>query len=111
MNNEISLEVSHGDFSGIHDEFAPAKDPGTRGDESGAELHENVEEVEEVGEGAEEGDGPGGVVVSGHAGGATDVRQVEVEGIDKEGDEASDEEHVVPPVDDFPVGVEDLIPP
>lgn len=70
-----------------------------------------MEEIEEVSEGAAECDCLGGAVVGGHASGTADMRQVEIERIDEERDETGYEEEVVPPVDDIPAGVEDLIPP
>ena len=98
-------------MSGVHNELAPAEDPGARGNEGSAELEENVEEVEEVGEGAVVGDADGGFVFGGHASHFTDVGEVEIERIDEERDEASYEEKMVPPVDNVAAGVQNLVAP
>ncbi|KAG6395965.1 hypothetical protein SASPL_142099 [Salvia splendens] len=112
VDDEVGLEVAEGDLAGVHDELAAAEDAGAGGDEGHAELHEEVEEVEEVGDGAEVGDEDGGGDVDVHAGGAVlNVGEVEVEGVDEEGDQARDQEDVVPQIDDVAVGVQDLVVP
>lgn len=70
-----------------------------------------MEEVEEIGEGAEAGDDDGEFVVGGQASGAVDVGKVEVERVDEEGEDANDEEDVVPVGYDVAVRVEDLVVP
>lgn len=67
-----------------------------------------MEQVEQIGEGTEERDGDAEGGVSGHTGGATDVREEEVEWVDEEGNEACDEEHMVPLGHQVAVRVEDL---
>lgn len=70
-----------------------------------------MEGEEEIGDGAEEGDDNAQVDVEGDAGGAGDGGEVEVEGVDEEGDEAGDEEEVVPVGYDVAVRGQDLVPP
>lgn len=70
-----------------------------------------MEEVEEIGEGAEAGDDDSEFVVGGQASGAVDVGKVEVERVDEEGEDANDEEDVVPVGYDVAVRVEDLVVP
>lgn len=87
INDEIRLEVPRGNLMRIHDELAPAKNAGAGGDEGHPELHEHVEDVEDVGEGPNIGDDDGGVEVDvGAGGGFLKVGEVEVEGVDEEGD-------------------------
>ncbi|KAG6398245.1 hypothetical protein SASPL_139700 [Salvia splendens] len=112
VDDEVGFEVAEGDLAGVHDELAAAEDARAGGDEGHAELHEEVEEVEEVGDGAEVGDEDGGGDVDVHAGGAVlNVGEVEVEGVDEEGNEARDQEDVIPEIDNVAVGVEDLVVP
>lgn len=111
VNDEIRLEVTHGNFSGVHDEVAAAEDSRVGGDEGGAELHEHVEDVEEVSEGAEDGDDDAEFGVGLQAGGATHGGEEEVERVDEEGEEACHEEHLVPIRHDVAVGVQYLVPP
>ncbi|KAL6960625.1 hypothetical protein U1Q18_038389 [Sarracenia purpurea var. burkii] len=111
IDDEIRFQVAHGNLVSVHDELAPAENPRTRGDKSCAKLHEHVQQVEEIGERTEEGDGDAQTGVVAHASGAADVREVEVEGVDEESDEAGDEEDVVPQGDDLAVGIEDLVAP
>lgn len=70
-----------------------------------------MKEVEEVGDGAEEGDDDGQAGVVGEASFAADVGEVEVERIDEERGDADDEEDVVPVRNDVGVRVEDLVAP
>lgn len=70
-----------------------------------------MKEVEEVGDGAEEGDDDGEAGVVGEAGVAADVGEVEVERVDEERGDADDEEDVVPVRNDVGVRVEDLVAP
>lgn len=107
IDDEIALEVAHGDLVGVGDKLTAAEDAGTRSDEGDAELEDEMGEVEEVGDGAEDGDATADEGVDLDADGAADVEEVEVEGIDEEGDEAGDEEDTVPPEDDVATGVED----
>lgn len=111
VDDEIRLEVAHGDFAGVGDELAAAEDSRIGGDEGGAELHDHVEDVEEVGEGAEDGDDDAEAGVGVEAGGAADGGEEEVERVDEEGEKARHEEHPVPIRNDVAVGVQDLVPP
>lgn len=70
-----------------------------------------MEEVEDIGDGAEEGDRGCEADVDGEARGAADVRSVEIERIEEEGEDGGDEEDVVPVGDDVAVRVQDLVPP
>lgn len=96
VNDEIRLQVAHGDFAGVHDELAAAEDSRVGGDEGGAKLHDHVEDVEEVGEGAEDGNEDAEFGISLEAGGAANVGEEEVERVDEEGEEARNKEHPVP---------------
>lgn len=111
IDDEVGLQVADGNFSSVHDQIAAAENPRTGGDEGGAELQEHVKEVEEVGDGAEEGDDDGEAGVVGEASVAADVGEVEVERIDEESGDADDEEDVVPVRNDVGVRVEDLVAP
>lgn len=64
-------------------------------------------EVQEVGDGAEEGDEDAELEVHVEAGGAADGGDVEVEGVEEEGDEAGDEEYASPLEDELAAGIED----
>lgn len=64
-------------------------------------------QIEEVSDGAEEGDNDAEIDVDADAGGAADVEEVEVEGIDEEADEAGDEKDAVPAKNSVAAGVED----
>lgn len=70
-----------------------------------------MEEEAEVREGAEEGDDDGQVDVGGEASGAPNVREEEVERVYEEGNEAGEEEEVVPMGYDVAVRGKDLVPP
>lgn len=109
--HEIRPQIPVGYLPCVHDELAPAEDPRVRGDEGGPELHDDVEEVEEVGDGAEHRDQDLEVGVGGEAGGAAHHGEEEVEWVDEEGDEAGQEEDVVPEGDNVAVGLEDLVVP
>lgn len=111
INQEVGFEVVHGNGTRVGDGLAAAEDPGTWGDESGAELHDHVEEVEEVGDGAEEGDEDAEAEVDVHAGGSGDDGEEEVERVDEHGEEAADEEDLVPSGHEVRSRVEDLVPP
>lgn len=111
IDKEIGFQVAHGDLPGVHDELAAAENPRAGGNEGGAELYEDVEDEEEIGDGAEEGDGDAQAEVGGEAGGAGDRGEVEVERVDEEGDEAGDEEDVVPVGHNVAVWGQDLVPP
>lgn len=50
INQEISLQIPHRDLPRIHDEVTPAENPRARRDEGGPELHDHVQQVEEVGD-------------------------------------------------------------
>ena len=111
VNDEIRLQVAHGDFAGVHDELAAAEDSRVGGDEGGAKLHDHVEDVEEVGEGAEDGNEDAEFGISLEAGGAANGGEEEVERVDEEGEEARNKEHPVPIGHDVAVGVQDLVMP
>lgn len=111
VDDEIGGEVAGSDGAGVGDELAAAENAGAGGDEGGAELDDDVEEVEGVGDGAEEGDENAEAEVDLHAGGAADFGEVEVEGVEEHGDEAGDEEDVVPFRHELRSGVQDLVPP
>lgn len=111
VDKEVPLQVADGDLSGVHDQLATAENPRTRGDEGGAELHKHVEEEEAVRDGANEGDCDAQVAVRGQAGWATDGGEEEIERVYEEGDDAGDEEDVVPVGYDVAVGREDLVAP
>lgn len=112
IDDEIGLQVAEGNLVGVHDELATAENPRTGIDIGSAELDDHVEEVEEVGDGAEEGHKDGEVVAGGHARAvAFDAREVEIERVDEESDDAHDEEDVVPMRYDVAVRVEDLVVP
>lgn len=111
VNDEIRLQVAHGDFAGVHDELAAAEDSRVGGDEGGAKLHDHVEDVEEVGEGAEDGNEDAEFGISLEAGGATNVGEEEVERVNEEGEEARNKEHLVPIGHDVAIGVQDLVMP
>lgn len=70
-----------------------------------------MENVKEVSEGAEVGDCDGGFVIGGHASLAADVGEVEIERVYREGDEAGDEEDMVPKVDNVAAGIQDPVSP
>lgn len=111
IDNEVGLQVADGNQVGVHDEVTAAENPSAGIDIGGAELDDHVEEVEEVGERAEAGDDDGELVVGGQASCVADPRQVEIERVDEEGQNAYDEEDVVPMRYDIAVGVEDLVVP
>lgn len=111
INDEVGLEIPDGDLSGVHDKIAAAENPRAGGDEGGAELDEHVEEVEEVGEGADEGDDDGEAVVGREAGVAFDEGEVEVERVDEERNNADYEEDVVPDGYNVGVRVQNLVAP
>ena len=111
IDDEIGLQVPDGNLSSVHDELATAENPRTRCDKSGPELHDHVEEVEEICDGAKERDGDAQAVVGGEAGGAADGGEVEVERVDEESNEGGDEEDLVPVADEVAVWVEDLVLP
>lgn len=66
-------------------------------------------EVEEVGDGAEEGDKDAEFEVDVEAGRAADGGEVKVEGVEEEGNNAGDEEDAVPSEDNLTAGVKDLV--
>lgn len=71
----------------VHDELTAAENTRARRHEGHPELHQDVEEVEDVGDCPEIGDQNRGAVVGAHAGGAVlNVGEVEIEGVDEEGD-------------------------
>lgn len=111
IDDEVGFQVADGNLAGVHDELAAAENPRTGIDVGGTEFDDHVEEVEEIGEGAEAGDDDGEFVVGGQASGAVDVGKVEVERVDEEGEDANDEEDVVPVGYDVAVRVEDLVVP
>lgn len=111
INDEISLEISNSNFTGVHDKLTPAENPGARSDKSGAELHANVEEVKDVGERTIDGNGTGGFVIRGHTSPFADERDVEVKRIDEKRDETGKEEDIVPAIYNIAVWIENLAPP
>lgn len=68
-------------------------------------------DVEEVEDGAEEGDDDAEAHVDFHAGGAADAGEEEVDGVEEEAHDADDEEDVVPEGHAFGSRVLDLVPP
>lgn len=71
----------------VHDELTAAKNTRARGHEGHPKLHQDVQEVEDVGDSPEIGDQDGGAVVVAHASGAVfNVGEVEIEGVDEEGE-------------------------
>lgn len=111
IDDEIALQVLHSDLSRIPNELTASKNSRAPRDEGRSEFHENVQEVEEIGHRAEERDRRGESDVDGETRGAADVRSVEIERIEEEGEDGGDEEDVVPVGDDAAVRVQDLMPP
>lgn len=59
IDDEVGFQVADGNLAGVHDELAAAENPRTGIDVGGTEFDDHVEEVEEIGEGAEAGDDDG----------------------------------------------------
>lgn len=96
VDEEVPPDVPLGNEVGVDDQVPAAEHPGAGGDIGGSELDDDVAHVEEVGNGAADGDEDGDVGLDLHAEGAPDVELVEVEGVDEEGHEAGEEEDAVP---------------
>lgn len=111
VDDEIGSQVTGSDFPGIHDEVTAAEDSRIGGDEGGAELHDHVEEVEEVGEGAEHVEETAEAAIGLEASRAADGGEEEVERVDEEREKAGDEEDLVPVSNNVAVWVEDLVMP
>jgi hypothetical protein len=99
VDPEVFSEVARGDLGGVGDELPAAEDAGRGGDERGAELEVHVHDVEEVGDGAEDGDGflePGRDADAGV--GVVDVGEVVEERVHEHGHQARADEEGVPPL-------------
>lgn len=105
INEEIGPQVPLSDLSGIHYELTATENPRAPSDESRSEFHEDVQEVEEIGDCTEEGDDSGEADVDGETRRTTDVRDVEIERIEEESEDGGDEEDVVPIGDDVAVWI------
>lgn len=101
INQKIGPEIPGSDGRRVDDKVAAAKDPRAGSHKGGAKLHEHVEEVEEVGNGPEEGDEDAKAHVDLHAGWTADDGKVEVERVEEQGEEGGHEEDVVPFGDDL----------
>lgn len=101
INQEIRPQIPGGDGGRVDDKVAAAEDTRAGSDKGGAKLHDHVEEVEEVGDGPEEGDEDAEADVDLHAGGTADDGEVEVERVEEQGEEGGDEEDVVPLCDEL----------
>lgn len=111
INDEIIPQISHGDFSRIHDEFSATEDSRIGGDESGARFHDHVKHIEEIRESTKDGDDVIQFLIGLKATRASDERKVQVKRIDEKSDETGDEEDAIPASDEVAVGIEDLIMP
>lgn len=96
IDNEIRFEVAWGDDTRICDEFFAAINARGGSDIGGAELEDHVEEEEEVGDGAGEGDEDSEDEVGLHAGLVPRDGKIEVERVEEERGDADIEEGAVP---------------
>ncbi|KAF7806106.1 putative alpha,alpha-trehalose-phosphate synthase [UDP-forming] 9 [Senna tora] len=106
INEEIGFEIANGDEVGIGDEITEAETAGSV--VGGTEFENNVEDEEEIGEGAEESDEDAEGDVHLHAILFADDGEIEIERVEEEGGEAGIEEDAVPSVDEFGFGIKDL---
>lgn len=108
INDEIGLQISQRDLPRIRNKLSFPENlrEGRR-----TEFHDHVKKVEQVGDGASDGESDLQFVLDFQAAALADVREEEVERVDEEGDEAGDEEDVVPVGDDVAARVEDLVAP
>lgn len=111
INDEIGLEVARGDLLGIGDEFFVAVNTRHRGDEGGAEFEDHVEEEEEVGDGAADGDEDAEEQVVLHARLVPGHGDVEVEGVQKQCRETWVQKRAVPFSYELWPRVQYLVPP
>lgn len=98
-------------MAGVHDKVAAADDSRVGGDEGSAKLHGHMEHIEEVREGAEDGDNDAETRVGLETTRAPNGGKEEVERIYEESEQAGDKEDSVPIGNDVAVGIQDLVPP
>lgn len=116
INDEVRLEIPPSDSFSIHHELASAEHSGARvgSDETRPELDENVEQVEEVGDGSEERDDDSEVGVGSCArvvSVSADGWDEEVQRVDEESEHAREDEEPVPFQDDLASWIENgLVP-
>lgn len=97
VDGEPCPYVATGNLLRVHNEIAAAKDPGLPRNERSTKLVEDVQCVEQVGDGAEDGDGDPEPDVDRKAGGVgVDGGEEEVERVEEESNEAGDKEALVP---------------
>lgn len=96
IDEKIGLQISNGDLMGVHDELTPPENLRRRRNKGCSELHDHVEEVEEIGDGAKKCDENGQAVVCGETTRAADEREIKVEGVYEKGYKATYKKDLVP---------------
>ena len=96
INEKILLEVAHSNGRRVHNEITTAKNSRIRGDKSGAKLHGNVKQREEIDNGAEESDDDTKASVETHTTRAADDDKVKVKRVDEESKQTGNEKNEIP---------------
>lgn len=109
IDDEMRGQVTHSDLPRVLDEDASPEDARGRSDEAGTELEDDVDEVEDIGAGAEDAGGYLHLVVEAEALlGVVDDGDVEEERVERDGDDAGEDEDLVPFLEEGSLRVEDL---
>ncbi|KAJ6290214.1 hypothetical protein OIU78_026015 [Salix suchowensis] len=111
INNKVRFQVAYGNGSWVHNKLSSAENARAWCDKSCPKLHENVQEKEQVREGASEGNPDAEGNVNFHAGIATDNGKVKIKRVKKHCNHARDEENAVPFANNFTSRVMNLVPP
>lgn len=110
VDDEMRGQVTSSDLSLVLDENTSPKDTRRRSDEAGAKLEDDVDHVEDVGEGAQDAGGDLHLLVAAEAFlGVVDHGDVEEERVERDGDDASQDEDLVPSLKERSLRVEDFV--